>query len=83
MLPRAILKPTPKVRRIPTLHFPLGCRNVQRAVAYVFNGVVNGDLITDVVRPAVGADAEADIVTVNKWLLPESFRRLSEADEGD
>jgi hypothetical protein len=36
MLARAILKPTPKVRRIPTLNIPLCCRNVQRTVAYIF-----------------------------------------------
>ena len=44
MLARVILKPTPKVRRITTFYFPLGCRNVQRTVAYVFDGVVNDDL---------------------------------------
>jgi hypothetical protein len=84
MLARAILKPAPKVRRIPTLYFPLCCRNIQRTVAYVFDGVVNDDLVADVVRPAVGSDAEPDIVTVNKWLLPVRFSRDSEEeDEGD
>jgi hypothetical protein len=84
MLARAILKPTPKVRRIPTLYFPLGCRNVQHTIAYIFDGVVNDDLIADVVCPAVGSDAEPDIVTVNKWLLPVRFSRDSEEnDEGN
>ena len=84
MLARAILKLTPKVRRIPTLYFPLCCRNVQRTVAYVFDGVVNDDLVADVVCPAVSSDTEPDIVTVNKWLLPVRFSRDSEEeDEGD
>ncbi|MGA7314638.1 MAG: hypothetical protein WBX22_11775 [Silvibacterium sp.] len=84
MLARAILKPTPKVRRIPTLYCPLGCRNVQRTIADAFDGVVNYDLIADVVRPAVGSDAEPNIVTVNKWLLPNQFSRDSdEEDEGN
>ena len=84
MLARAILQPTPKVRRIPTLYFPLCCRNVQRTVAYVFNGVVNNNPVTDLVRPAIGLDTEPDIVTVNKWLLPVRFSRGSEEQaEGD
>ena len=45
---------------------------------------MNDDLVADVVRPAVGSDAEPDIVTVNKWLLPVRFSRDSEEeDEGD
>lgn len=82
MLARAILKLTPKVRRIPTLYFPLCCRNVQRTVAYVFDGVVNDDLVADVVCPAVSSDTKPDIVTVDKWLLPVRFSRDSK-EEGE
>ena len=78
MLPRAILKLAPKVRRIPTFYLPLCCRNVQRTIADVSDGVVNGDLVADVVRPTVGADTEPDIATVNKSLLPVRFSRVSE-----
>jgi hypothetical protein len=47
-----------------------------------FNGVVNDDLVADVVCLAVSSNTEPDIVTVNKWLLPLRFSRDSE-EEGE
>jgi hypothetical protein len=62
----------------------LGRRNVQRTVAYVFDGVVNDDLVADVVSPAVCSDTEPNIVTVNKWLLPVRLSRDCEDEyQGD
>jgi hypothetical protein len=81
MLARAILKSIPKVRRIPTLYFPLCCRNVQRTVTDVFDGVVNDDLVADVVCPAISSDTELDVVTVNKWLLSARFSRDGEEED--
>jgi hypothetical protein len=67
---------TGKIRFLMTVN----SRNVQRTVAYVFDGVVNDDLVADVVSPAVCSDTEPNIVTVNKWLLRYSRRQKQEAD---
>jgi len=73
MVARAILETTPEVRVISALYFPLGCRDVQRAIAYVSDRIVNDDLVANLIRPEVSCDAEADITGVNKRLL--SMRR--------
>ncbi len=73
------------MRVIATLYLPLARRNVQRAVAYVLDGVVNDDLVADVVGPVVCSDAELNVAPVNKWLaLPVCFSRESGEDhKGD
>ena len=66
------------MRIIAALYLPLACRNVQRAVTYVLDGVVNDNLVADVVGPVVYSNTELNVAPVNKWLaLPECLSRSS------
>ena len=67
------------MRVIAALYLPLARRNVQRAVAYVLDGVVNDNLVADVEGPVVCSNTELNVTPVNKWLaLPVCFSRGSE-----
>jgi hypothetical protein len=70
VLAGAIFKQAPQVRVVAALDFPLARRDVERAVAYVFDGVVNDDRVADVVSPMIRSDFELDIAVVDEWLLP-------------
>ena len=64
------------MRVIAALYLPLARRNVQGAVAYILDGVVNDNLVADVVGPVLCSDNELNIAPVNKRLaLTVSFRR--------
>jgi len=66
------------MRVVTALYLPLARRNEQRAVAHVLDGVVNDNLVADLVDPLVCSDTESNIAPVNKWLaLPVCFSRDS------
>jgi hypothetical protein len=73
------------MRVIAALYLPLARRNKQGAVANVPDGVVNDDLVADVVGPVVYSDTELNVAPMNKWLaLPVCVcRDRGEDQEGD
>jgi hypothetical protein len=81
VLAGAIFKQAPQVRVVAALDLPLARRDVERAVAYVFDGVVNDDRVADVVSPMIRSDFELDIAVVNEWLLPAYVPRDKEEED--
>ena len=56
------------MRIIAAFYLPLARRNVQRAITYVLDGVVNDNFVDDVVCLVVCSNTELNVAPVNKWL---------------